>query len=74
MDVYVGKLRQKLGEALPGRTLIHTHFGFGYRLSPSRRRVFTPFSQGARTAAITDSAAGRDESAPPMTEPKEKTR
>ena len=34
VDVYVGKLRQKLEEALPGRSLIHTHFGFGYRFSP----------------------------------------
>jgi DNA-binding response OmpR family regulator len=33
VDVYVGKLRQKLDEALPGRQLIHTHFGFGYRFS-----------------------------------------
>lgn len=33
VDVYVGKLRQKLRDALPGRTFIHTHFGFGYRLS-----------------------------------------
>jgi DNA-binding response OmpR family regulator len=34
VDVYVGKLRQKLDDALPGRSLIHTHFGFGYRFSP----------------------------------------
>ena len=34
VDVYVGKLRQKLDQALPGRRVIHTHFGFGYRLSP----------------------------------------
>ncbi len=34
VDVYVRKLRLKLAEALPGSTLIHTHFGFGYRLSP----------------------------------------
>ncbi len=34
VDVYVGKLRQKLDEALPGRRYIHTHFGFGYRLQP----------------------------------------
>jgi DNA-binding response OmpR family regulator len=34
VDVYVGKLRQKLDEALPGRRFIHTHFGFGYRFSP----------------------------------------
>ena len=33
VDVYVGKLRQKLERARPGRQLIHTHFGFGYRLS-----------------------------------------
>ena len=33
VDVYVGKLRSKLEAALPGRRLIHTHFGFGYRLS-----------------------------------------
>ena len=38
VDVYVGKLRQKLAEPLPDWTFIHTHFGFGYR--------FTPFSQG----------------------------
>ena len=34
VDVYVRKLRRKLEEALPGSTVIHTHFGFGYRLSP----------------------------------------
>ena len=34
VDVYVGKLRQKLEEAVPGRRFIHTHFGFGYRFSP----------------------------------------
>jgi DNA-binding response OmpR family regulator len=33
VDVYVARLRQKLGEALPGQAYIHTHFGFGYRLS-----------------------------------------
>jgi DNA-binding response OmpR family regulator len=45
VDVYVGKLRQKLAEALPGRTLIHTHFGFGYR--------FTSLSQDGDTR-VTD--------------------
>jgi len=34
VDVYVAKLRHKLGEALPDRQFIHTHFGFGYRLDP----------------------------------------
>ncbi len=33
VDVYVARLRHKLGEALPGLPYIHTHFGFGYRLS-----------------------------------------
>jgi DNA-binding response OmpR family regulator len=33
VDVYVGRLRHKLEQALPGRPVIHTHFGFGYRLS-----------------------------------------
>jgi DNA-binding response OmpR family regulator len=35
VDVYVGKLRQKLEDAVPGQRFIHTHFGFGYRFSPS---------------------------------------
>jgi DNA-binding response OmpR family regulator len=34
VDVYVSRLRSKLGEALPGRQLIHTHNGIGYRFSP----------------------------------------
>jgi DNA-binding response OmpR family regulator len=34
VDVYVGKLRQKLERALPGQRFIHTHFGFGYRFTP----------------------------------------
>jgi DNA-binding response OmpR family regulator len=33
VDVYVARLRQKLEEAIPGCAYIHTHFGFGYRLS-----------------------------------------
>ena len=32
VDVYIHKLRVKLDAALPGRPLIHTHFGFGYRV------------------------------------------
>ncbi len=32
VDVYVHKLRVKLDAALPRRQLIHTHFGFGYRM------------------------------------------
>jgi len=33
VDVYVRKLRVKLDDALPAWLFIHTHFGFGYRLS-----------------------------------------
>jgi DNA-binding response OmpR family regulator len=44
VDVYIHKLRTKLGDALPDWRFIHTHFGFGYRFSPEP--AFTPFSQG----------------------------
>ncbi len=33
VDVYVRKLRVKLLTALPEWSFIHTHFGFGYRLT-----------------------------------------
>jgi DNA-binding response OmpR family regulator len=35
VDVYVKRLRRKLREVLPGSEYIHTHYGFGYRLSSS---------------------------------------
>jgi DNA-binding response OmpR family regulator len=34
VDVYVSRLRAKLGAALPELRLIHTHTGIGYRFSP----------------------------------------
>ena len=34
VDVFVRKVRQKLDDAAPGWTFIHTHFGIGYRFSP----------------------------------------
>jgi DNA-binding response OmpR family regulator len=34
VDVYVGRLRTKLGDALPGHSFIHTHTGIGYRFDP----------------------------------------
>jgi DNA-binding response OmpR family regulator len=34
VDVYVSRLRAKLGQALPDMQLIHTHNGIGYRFSP----------------------------------------
>jgi DNA-binding response OmpR family regulator len=40
VDVYVRRLRRKLESALPGWVFIHTHFGFGYRLSPTLSQVF----------------------------------
>jgi DNA-binding response OmpR family regulator len=40
VDVYVHKLRSKLEAALPEQALIHTHVGFGYRLSPEPSHAF----------------------------------
>jgi len=40
VDVYIHKLRVKLGDALPGWLYIHTHFGFGYRFEPERSHPF----------------------------------
>lgn len=44
VDVYVHKLRVKLGSVLPEWQHIHTHFGLGYRFHPER-------SQDLHTAA-----------------------
>lgn len=38
VDVYVRKLRVKLETAVPQWRFIHTHFGFGYRLSAEARQ------------------------------------
>jgi DNA-binding response OmpR family regulator len=40
VDVYVKRLRRKLARALPGADCIHTHYGFGYRLSCSASQLF----------------------------------
>jgi DNA-binding response OmpR family regulator len=40
VDVYVRRLRGKLGEAAPEWTFIHTHFAFGYRFGAERSHVF----------------------------------
>jgi DNA-binding response OmpR family regulator len=40
VDVYVHKLRVKLEDALPGWHFIHTHVGFGYRLSAEPSHPF----------------------------------
>jgi DNA-binding response OmpR family regulator len=39
VDVYVRRLRVKLERAMPGWRFIHTHFGFGYRMSPERSQI-----------------------------------
>ena len=39
VDVYVRKLRVKLQQALPGWWFIHTHFGFGYRMTAERKET-----------------------------------
>ncbi len=45
VDVYVGKLRLKLDDAVPHYRFIHTHFGFGYRFQPQpAERGFTRLS------------------------------
>ncbi len=36
VDVFVRKLRRKLGLASPGWRYIHTHFGIGYRFAPEQ--------------------------------------
>src|SRR5215208_5923104 len=41
VDVYIARLRQKLEEAIPGCAYIHTHFGFGYRLSHAFHKTGT---------------------------------
>ncbi|MEA2283264.1 MAG: hypothetical protein QOK21_3871 [Solirubrobacteraceae bacterium] len=40
VDVYVHKLRTKLGTVLPDSRFIHTHFGFGYRFAPESSHPF----------------------------------
>jgi DNA-binding response OmpR family regulator len=42
VDVYVRKLRVKLQQASPGWWFIHTHFGFGYRMTAEREEIANP--------------------------------
>jgi DNA-binding response OmpR family regulator len=39
VDVFVGRVRKKLHDAVPGWAYIHTHFGIGYRFAPERLRT-----------------------------------
>jgi DNA-binding response OmpR family regulator len=36
VDVFVRKVRLKLGSVSPGWTYVHTHFGVGYRFAPEQ--------------------------------------
>jgi DNA-binding response OmpR family regulator len=54
VDVYVSKLRGKLEAAMPDRSFIHTHPGFGYRFQPEPATSAGP--RHSRTAP----AANRD--------------
>jgi DNA-binding response OmpR family regulator len=47
VDVYVHKLRVKLGDALAGECTIHTHVGFGYRLDVPPSHPFHTAGTGA---------------------------
>jgi len=52
VDVFVRKLRQKLRQASPSWSYIHTHFGVGYRFAPERDE-----REGEEVAAIHQPAA-----------------
>lgn len=55
VDVFVGKLRQKLRTGSPGWTYIHTHFGVGYRFAAEREGVDEPYGEPADGAGDADS-------------------
>ena len=60
VDVYVRKLRVKLEAALPDWRFIHTHFGFGYRLSAERYATTTNRSRIDHTGAPTRADTATD--------------
>jgi DNA-binding response OmpR family regulator len=59
VDVFVGKLRQKLRSGSPGWAYIHTHFGVGYRFAPER--------EGEAGEPVSGAHAERGQSADPPT-------
>jgi DNA-binding response OmpR family regulator len=67
VDVFVGKLRQKLRSGSPGWAYIHTHFGVGYRFAAEPEGVAEAESDAAdrdRGAAPSPAAAEPAESLP----------
>lgn len=60
VDVYIHKLRDKLDAALPGWRYIHTHLGFGYRLSAEPEApVSDPDPGNARSQNFHSRTTGR---------------
>ena len=57
VDVFVRKLRQKLRQASPSWSYIHTHFGVGYRFAPVREEQEREEREGQDVAAIRHSFA-----------------
>jgi DNA-binding response OmpR family regulator len=51
VDVYVSKVRGKLGQALPNQRFIHTHPGFGYRFEAPLLQNLDNSKTGARNTA-----------------------
>ncbi len=63
VDVFVGKLRQKLRAGSPGWSYIHTHFGVGYRFAPE------PEAEGAEPERSEDAAPLQGLELSPASEP-----
>ncbi len=58
VDVFVRKLRQKLRQASPSWSYIHTHFGVGYRFAPERdEQEGEEFAASRRPAAESEPEA-----------------
>jgi DNA-binding response OmpR family regulator len=60
VDVYVSKLRGKLEAAVPDRSFIHTHPGFGYRFQPEPAHTVGPRHARSAPAAAPKPVTGRD--------------
>jgi DNA-binding response OmpR family regulator len=61
VDVFVGKLRQKLRAGSPGWTYIHTHFGVGYRFAAEREPGGDEEREAGVAGADARIDAGRDQ-------------
>jgi len=61
VDVFIGKLRQKLRLVSPRWSYIHTHFGVGYRFAPVADRAQGDESPAGAPTARLEEPAARDE-------------